>query len=293
MKSFGIIANYRKPDLWDLLPTLVDWLLAKRCSVALTDRLTGASYQPPPEVKVYPTSTIVNRVDLMLSIGGDGTILSTARVIGKADVPILGIHMGGLGFLAEVPLKNIYTALEHILEGNYHLEERMVLAVDLQHGGKFQTFYAINDLVVDRGSSPRLLHTEVEVSGRKLNDYVADGLIVSTPTGSTAYSLAAGGPIVVPALEALTITPICPHSLSARPIVVPSMEKVVIRFQSGQENMSLTLDGQAKVEINSMAVVTTRRASYNIKMVRLPDSDYFRVLRTKMGWLGDLPGASS
>ncbi len=292
MKAFGIIANFRKADLWDLLPGLVDWLLERGRTVAVTDRLAGPNYQPPKEVQVYPTATIVRHVDVMLSIGGDGTILSTARIIGKAKVPILGIHMGGLGFLAEVPAVDIFKALEQVLDKKYRLEERMVLAVDVQHEGQLETYYAINDLVVDRGVSPRLLHTRVEVSGRRLNDYIADGLIVATPTGSTAYSLSAGGPIVVPALEALTVTPICPHSLSARSIVVPSTDKIAIRFEESQEGIALTLDGQVKFEIDSKAVVTTRRATWNINMVRLPDSDYFQVLRTKMGWSGEARGVS-
>jgi NAD+ kinase len=290
MKAFGIVANYRKPELWELLPTLVDWLLQQGCKVAITDRLAGPNYQPPQEVTVYSTATIVKHVDAMLSIGGDGTILSTARIVSKAKVPILGIHLGGLGFLAEVPAPDIFKALELVLEEQFRIEERMVLAVDLQHAGKVETYYAVNDLVIDRGSSPRLLQTKVEVSGKWLNDYVADGLIVATPAGSTAYSLAAGGPIVVPDLEVLTVTPICPHSLSARSIIVPSSDKVVIRFKETQEGMGLTLDGQVKVEIDSKAVLTTRRASWNIQMIRLPDSDYFHVLRTKMGWSGEARG---
>lgn len=293
MKTLGIIANYRKPDLWILLPELVDWLLERGKSVAITDRLVGSKYQPPDAVKVYSTATIARHVDAMLSIGGDGTILSTVRIIGKAPVPILGIHMGGLGFLAEVPAAETFTALTEVLAGNYRLEERMVLAVDLQHGGKLETYYAVNDVVVDRGSSPRLLRTQVEITGRKLNEYVADGLIVATPTGSTAYSLSAGGPIVVPGLEVLTITPICPHSLSARPIVVPSSDRIVLRFQEEQEGVSVILDGQVKLEVDSQAVVTIRRASWNINMLQLPNSDYFQVLRAKMGWSGEAQGTRS
>ncbi|MCH7858104.1 MAG: NAD(+)/NADH kinase [Candidatus Marinimicrobia bacterium] len=290
MIRFGLIANYRKPELWDLVPRLVDWLLERDVPVAITDRLVGPAYQPPEAVKVYPASTIVKHVDIVLSIGGDGTILSTARIIGKAKVPILGIHMGGLGFLAEVPAADCFKAMEQVIEDHYRLEERMVLAVDVQHGGKIQTYYAINDMVVDRGSSPRLLHTQLEVSGRKLNDYVADGLIVATPTGSTAYSLSAGGPIVVPTLEALTITPISPHSLAARSIVIPSTDKIVVRFDQDQEGMALMLDGQVKIEIDSSAVITARRASWNIQMVKLPGSDYYKVLRTKLGWSGEAKG---
>ncbi len=293
MKSFGIVANYHKPGLWELLPALVGWLLDRDCSVALTDRLVGPAYQPPPDVKVYSTGTIARQVEVMLSIGGDGTILSTARIIGKTNVPILGIHMGGLGFLAEVPTADIFKALEQVLDGQYHLEERMVLAVDLQHDGKVESYYAINDVVVDRGGSPRLLHARAEVTGCHLNDYVADGLIVATPTGSTAYSLAAGGPIVVPNLEVLTITPICPHSLSARSIVVPGTEKIVMRFERSEDNIALTLDGQVRIEIDNQAIVTIRRAEWDIHMVRLPDSDYFQLLRTKMGWSGEARGHRS
>lgn len=291
MITFGIIANFRKDELWDILPDLVDWLIMKGCKVVVIDRLVGTHYDPPDEVEVFPVTTIVKHVDLMLSIGGDGTILSTARTIGKANVPIMGIHMGGLGFLAEVTLPELRQALSQVIEGDYTLEDRMVLAVDLQQSGDIQTYYVVNDLVVDRGSSPRLLATQVEISGQQLNDYVADGLIFATPTGSTAYSLAAGGPIVVPTLEAITITPICPHSLSARPIVVPSTDKIIMRFKEEQAGMSLTLDGQVKFEINSKAVVTIRRATWSIKMVRLPGMDYFHILREKMGWSGEAKGA--
>jgi len=290
VKTVGIIGNFRKPDLWDLVPKLVDWFREHKVAVALSDRLVGPAYEPPKDVKIYPAATLVRHVEMMLSIGGDGTLLSTIRLIGKAPVPILGIHMGGLGFLAEVTMADTFQALEQVLAGKYQLQDRMVLAVDLQHQGKLQTYYAVNDVVVDRGSSPRLLQAMVEISGRRLNDYVADGLIVATPTGSTAYSLSAGGPIVVPTLEALTVTPICPHSLSARPIVVPSKERIVIRFDENQEGIGLTLDGQIKLEIDNQAVVTVRRATWDIQMVRLLDSDYYHVLRTKMGWSGEAQG---
>ncbi len=290
MKTIGIIGNFRKPQLWELLPGLVEWLQEHKVTVVLSDRLAGPAYEPPPEVQVHPAGTLVRHVEMMLSIGGDGTLLSTIRVVGKAPVPILGIHMGGLGFLAEVTMADTFKALEEVLAGKYNLEDRMVLAVDLQHQGKMETYYAVNDVVVDRGSSPRLLMARVEISGRRLNDYVADGLIVATPTGSTAYSLSAGGPIVVPALEALTVTPICPHSLSARSIVVPSSDKIVIRFDEEQEGIRLILDGQVNFKIDSQAVVTARRANWNIQMVKLLDSDYYQVLRAKMGWSGDVPG---
>ena len=290
MKTIGIIGNFRKPQLWELLPGLVEWLLEHKVTVVLSDRLVGTAYDPPPEVQVHPAGTLVRHVEMMLSIGGDGTLLSTIRVVGKAQVPILGIHMGGLGFLAEVTMADTFKALEEVLAGKYNLEDRMVLAVDLQHKGKLETYYAVNDVVVDRGSSPRLLMAQVEISGRRLNDYVADGLIVATPTGSTAYSLSAGGPIVVPALEALTVTPICPHSLSARSIVVPSSDRIVIRFQEDQEGIRLMLDGQVNFNIDSQAVVTARRANWNVQMVKLLDSDYYQVLRTKMGWSGAAKG---
>ncbi|MCH8024736.1 MAG: NAD(+)/NADH kinase [Candidatus Marinimicrobia bacterium] len=290
MKTIGIIGNFRKPQLWELLPGLVEWLQEHKVTVVLSDRLVGPAYDPPPEVQVHPAGTLVRHVEMMLSIGGDGTLLSTIRVVGKAQVPILGIHMGGLGFLAEVTMADTFKALEEVLAGKYNLEDRMVLAVDLQHKGKLETYYAVNDVVVDRGSSPRLLMAQVEISGRRLNDYVADGLIVATPTGSTAYSLSAGGPIVVPALEALTVTPICPHSLSARSIVVPSSDKIVIRFEEEQEGIRLMLDGQVNFKIDSQAVVTARRANWNVQMVKLLDSDYYQVLRTKMGWSGAAKG---
>ena len=220
-----------------------------------------------------------------MTLGGDGTIFSLARAVGDRGTPILGIHLGELGFLAEVVLEDMFTRLDEVVGGDYNIQKRMVIKCIVTNGTEPQTFYALNDIVVDRGKSHRLLNCELLANDDFVAKYKADGLIVATPTGSTAYSLASGGPIVIPTFGSMVVTPICPHTLTLRPIVFPDDQILEISFpvDSGKD-MALAVDGQVNEYLKSTAKVVIQKAPYKINMVNFTDSNYFNTLRTKLGW---------
>ena len=199
-----------------------------------------------------------------------------ARAIGDHGTHILGIHLGELGFLAEVVLEDMFPRLDAVAEGNYNIQKRMVIKCIVKNGNEPQTFYALNDIVVDRGKSQRLLNCELLANDDFVAKYNADGLIVATPTGSTAYSLASGGPIVMPTFGSMVVTPICPHTLTLRPIVFPDDQILEISFPiNGREEMALAIDGQVNEYLKSTAKVVIQKAPYKINMVNFTDSNYF------------------
>ena len=222
--------------------------------------------------------------DLVVAIGGDGTILRTAREL-RGTVPILGVNLGRLGFLAEVSTEELEEAFGEVLDGRVRVEERTGLSAYAE--GEREGFFAVNDVVLERGASPRMMEVRVFVEGELLGSYLADGVILATPTGSTAYSLSAGGPIVHPGLDALILTPICPHSLSVRPMVLPPDEEVVVRVRSDRgEDMALTVDGQVRCGLHPEDTVRVRRAEEKVRLVAFPDRSFYSVLRTKLLWGG-------
>jgi NAD+ kinase len=234
-------------------------------------------------------SELVTRSDIILTIGGDGTLLSTARRMEAKIKPILGIHIGGLGFLAESTRQTMEEAIQYIFNGDYLIEDRMMLSVHITGlNGKNGEYHALNDIVVDHGHSGRILKTVVTVSGEYLNTYESDGLIFSTPTGSTAYSLSAGGPIITPTIDTITVTPICPHSLSARPIVLPANEVIEACFAEDYEGIACTIDGQIRFTMNGSTKLEIKKSSRIIQLISLPGNNYFHTLRSKMGWTGNL-----
>ena len=208
--------------------------------------------------------------------------------IGKIK-PILGIHIGGLGFLADSNRKTMNEAIELMIEGKYIIDSRMMLSLTINDiNDNNLEYHALNDIVINHGNSGRILKTEVLVSNKYLNTYESDGLIFSTPTGSTAYSLSAGGPIITPTIETITVTPICPHSLSARPIVLPANEVIKSRFKDDSSGMVCTIDGQVHLNLDSNSSLEIRKSSRMINLVSLPGYNYFETLRSKMGWVGNL-----
>jgi len=211
--------------------------------------------------------------------------LILSRAIGDRSTPILGIHLGELGFLAEVVLEDMFTRLDAVAAGDFNIQKRMVIKCVVNNGNEPHTFHALNDIVVDRGKSHRLLTCELLANDNFVAKYKADGLIVATPTGSTAYSLASGGPIVIPTFGSMVVTPICPHTLTLRPIVFPDDQVLKISFpEKGGQDMALAIDGQVNEYLKSTAKVMIQKASFEINMVNFTDSNYFNTLRTKLGW---------
>lgn len=235
---------------------------------------------------VKPISSVKDeKIDFIISMGGDGTILRLAHKYQELDAPILGINLGHLGFMADVPLSDIYPSLQDLLQGAYKIHERLVI-----HGEspRKDSCFAVNDIVVHRGRNPSLVEIAIYVDGAYLNTFEADGIIISTPNGSTAYSLAAGGPILSPDLEAIVITPISPHTISNRPIVLMPNQEIQIQYLSEYDPIEIRADGLERFELNTGEAFKIVRAPKNFKLVSLFRRDYFSTLRTKLGWSGKL-----
>src|SRR5437899_11708414 len=221
----------------------------------------------------------------MLVLGGDGTMIATARMIGDIEVPGMGVNYGGLGYLAEFPLQELFSALDAILAGDYKVQERLMLAVELRRGEELITKNRVlNDVVVNKSALARIIEIEAYLNNQFLNRFRADGLIVSTPTGSTAYNLSAGGPIIFPSMNAVVITPICPFTLSNRPIVVPDDSVIELRLMTDQEEVALTLDGQVgfTLQVNERIMITKNNTTFNL--IQPANRNYFDVLRDKLKW---------
>ena len=285
-KCFGIWGNTEKPAFWELLPDIISWTEEKNLEVHLTTRIRDNMEDPQAfSYQLIESAEDFFKLDFLLALGGDGTMLSLARAVGDRNVPLLGIHLGELGFLAAVNVDQMFEKLDQVVAGDYLVQPRIVLKSTVYNGGKSSTFFALNDMVIDRGKSHRMLVYELQANNHVIANYKADGLVVSTPTGSTAYSLAAGGPIVVPTMKTMVVTPICPHSLTLRPIVIPDDQVLNISFPSDyDEGIALAVDGQICEELGSGSKVEIQAADYTINMIGFPGSNYFRALRKKMGW---------
>ena len=224
-----------------------------------------------------------NHCDLLITLGGDGTLLSVARHA-PSHVPIIGVNMGKLGFLTEVTVEEFPGVLASVLEGRHRCEPRVTFDVIVRGEGEERSIRVLNDAVINKGALARILEMWVEVSGQFVSSFRADGLIVATPTGSTAYNLSAGGPIIYPTMEAVVITPICPHMLTNRPIVLPDTLEIEIRIGPHREDVYLTLDGQEGFTITERDRVFVRKSAHTINLVQSPEKNYFDVLRKKLKW---------
>ena len=286
----GCTGNYRKEEYYSILRKVHKQLDSNEFDILVsTDLLKTTEFEKPKSYQYLEFEELAENSDILFAIGGDGTILSTVRRLGSKMKPIMGIHIGGLGFLSESTEEYLEQSIDYIKTGNYSISKRMLLnaSVELEKG-EIQTYSALNDIVVDHGPSARLLKSEIHVSGQYLNTYESDGIIFSTPTGSTAYSLSAGGPIIYPAVNTITVTPICPHSLSARAIVLQDNEEITIRFPYKYEKIGLAIDGQIHFHINDKAKILIKKADFTAELIGLPSNGYFKTLRTKMGWSGNV-----
>ena len=282
MKRIGIIANPDAPHCRQVLRDLSRLLQEKGARVLVDQEIAPLR---PEGAEMIPKPEMPGVVDLIIVLGGDGTLLSAARLVGGLGVPILGVNLGGLGFLTATPQEEVPAALEALFEGRYVLEERMMLEAHvIREGIRLGASLALNDVVITKGTLGRIINLEVLVDGEFVTSYRADGLILATPTGSTAYSLSAMGPIVFPTMEALILTPICPHTLTNRPIVLPGGGRVEIRLHADPQAVMLMLDGQVGFPLQGRDVVEVRRADARIKLVRFPQQPYFQLLRTKLKW---------
>jgi len=251
-------------------------------AVLLTPELARAAGDAGPGL---PAAELVAAADCVVALGGDGTMLHAARAIGDTGVPLLGINLGSLGYLTDVPLPALGEALDRLLAGDYHLaERRRVAGAAWRAGAPIAEMIALNDIVVNMGPRPRALDMEVSIDGVPLGRFLGDGLIVSTPTGSTAYNLAAGGPICHPAVAAILVTPICPHSLGMRPLIVPNERDIAVQFHDVGEGATLTADGRLVAALGAGDRVVCRLAADWVNLVKFPQSSFFGVMRRKLNY---------
>jgi len=288
IKKVGIVANIEKENIAGFTGALKKWLEARGIRVALEANIAAAVGGSGG----FKLEDLAARADLIAVLGGDGTMLRTARNVAQHPVPIVGINLGTFGYLTEVNLNETYAAFELILQGDFLTEKRMMLDVKIRRGNKtIASGIVLNDVVINRGNLSRIVELETSVSGHYLTTYKSDGLIVSTPTGSTAYSLSAGGPIVYPGKELIIINPICPHTLTNRPIIFPENSDLQITLWSKESGATVTLDGQESYRISSGDVMTIRKSKFYTRLVLSPHRGYGEILRSKLGW-GSLPSGA-
>lgn len=281
VKKIGIVvkadaAATKKAD------ELENWLRSKDIDVVRKENL-------PPKCKIAGKEKSFAPADLLyiFVLGGDGTFLSAVRWIGDQNIPIIGVKFGEVGFLAETVEENLFSAAEAVLNNQFNIEPRMRLLVKVFRGEEELARETVfNDIVINKGALARLAHIETYINDHYLTTYSADGLIVATPTGSTAYSLAAGGPIIHPAVPGILMTPICPFTLTNRPLIVPDSSSIKIRLGKKSSDIMLTFDGQAGLEINQEHTIVIRKGFYPVKMITLPGQHYFDVLKAKLRWSG-------
>lgn len=280
IKSIGLIINYRKKQPVLLGKKLVKWFAGRDISV-FTPLEDGNILQL--EDQMVQPEELGQNVQFVLTLGGDGTFLRAARMMAPYGTPIMGINMGTLGFLTEIEVSELTDSLEKLLRGEYWLEDRMMLEAKVVRDGKeIMDFVGLNDVVINKGPLARLINLEIYVKHEFITMYKSDGIILASPTGSTAYSLSAGGPIVDPELEIIILTPICPHTLHARPIVLPSYKTVRVVIVKQQTDSMLTIDGQHGYALQSGDEIFISKAPYNAKLIRLSPPRFFTVLREKL-----------
>ena len=292
INTVGLMVASHRPEAVALAKEAAALLRERQIKVLLPPEI--AQILELPELAA-PQDQYVADSDLFISLGGDGALLNVARLAAPVDKPVLGVHLGGFGFLAEVPQSQFYPALEAVLAGRFHLQERMMLTVEVAPGEKAQSRWqgiALNEVVIANSGPSRVISLRTQVGGQYLSGFAADGLIISSPTGSTAYSLAAGGPVVDPEMRAIILTPVSAHTLSARPIVVPPEKEVYVQLgptRPGQE-VRLTADGQSGTPLSAGDIVRVKEAPFAAKLVWFSESEgfgaggFYDKLRTKLGW---------
>ncbi len=281
IKKIGIISKPRKKDAEPILTELVKWLKGRNIEPLMDQETAGLiDFESSHKRPDLPALS-----DFIIVLGGDGTLISVARLIGGRGTPILGVNLGSLGFLTEVTLNEVYPLLEKILAGEMSIDERWTLEASVQRGDKeLAKYIVLNDVVINKGALARMILMETVIDGKYLNTYRADGLIISTPTGSTAYSLSTGGPIIHPKVGAIIISPICPHTITNRPIVVREDVMVEVTLRTENEDMLVTLDGQEGYPLHYMDKVVVKKSANVIRLITSPEKDYYEVLRQKLRW---------
>ncbi len=281
MKRIGLFAKRSSPDAILVAREVSAWLQERGVEVFLDQHLASGM----GDRQGYPGGSIPAMVNLIVVLGGDGTLISVARKVGDLRTPILGVNLGSLGFLTEITLDELYPMLEKVIEGEFTVTNRIMLDAVVRRGNQEVGRYRVlNDVVINKGAIARIIDMEVTVDNDYLTTFKADGLIISSPTGSTAYNLAAGGPIIYPGLNCLVISPICPHMLTNRPIIVSDEAIIRVEVKFKDEDVAFTADGQVGMPLHGGDVVEIRKSRSSTLLIKSPSRDFFEVLRTKLHW---------
>lgn len=281
IKTVGVVVKPNHKEAWQTACELSDWLGERNIN------LVGKPHTETEvcDIETAETGEFKEGIDLIVVLGGDGTMISTARLTGKKETLVLGINYGSLGYLTEFRIEEMFPALEEILKGNYEVDSRVMLEVKhFRDGEMLDSGRVLNDVVINKAVLARIIEIEVSLNDLFVNSFRADGLIISTPTGSTAYNLSAGGPIVYPSMNAMVLTPICPFTLTNRPIVIPDSAEINLKLKNQSDGVVLTLDGQIGYQMQIGDCVSIRKSATSFNLVQPPNRNYFDVLRNKLKW---------
>jgi len=282
IKKVGITSKPKKAEVREVVPSLIQWFRDRQIEV-FVDKETAATLDG--REKSLTRNEMPGQVDLIVVLGGDGTLLATARALNRKPVPLLAVNLGGLGFLTVITREELFATLELVLAGNLSTERRVQIEAEIVRADEvIASYLALNDAVLNKGAIARVLDFDVWVDDKFISTYKSDGLIVSTPTGSTAYSLAAGGPVITPSVAAFIVTPICAHTLTNRPIVLPDSATIEVAVKSQRESVYLTVDGQVGIALRSDDTVRIKRAASHVELIQSPHKTYFEILRQKLKW---------
>ncbi|MEW6609039.1 MAG: NAD(+)/NADH kinase [bacterium] len=279
INTIALFINPNRKEAPNVLEELRLWLLQEGKYNLLMEKTIARRLN---QKDLGVSDATLKTADLVIALGGDGTMLHAVKVMGEKEIPIVGVNFGGLGFLTEITQQELYSSLKDVLKGKFTIEERMLLLAKV----KKLSYQALNDVVITKGTLARVISLKVLIDTEYLTTYQGDGIIVATPTGSTAYSLSAGGPIVIPEMKTIIITPICPHTLSVRPMVIPHLSKITIVVESDEEEIMLTIDGQQGVKLNPQDEIEITSAKQIIKLVKPKKRSFYEVLQTKLKWEG-------
>jgi NAD+ kinase len=287
IRRVGVVIKPHQPEALKTICRMVEWLSTRGITLVGSPDIEREriEHETGCAIETVEADRLAASVDLLVVLGGDGTMIATARMVSDHPVPVLGINYGSLGYLAEFRIEEMFPALEAILAGNYQIDARGMLAVELfRHEEQLLRSRVLNDVVINKSALARIIEIEAYLNRQFVNSFRADGLIVSTPTGSTAYNLSAGGPVIYPSMSAVVITPICPFTLSNRPIVVPDGALIELHLKTPEEEVALTLDGQVGLPLQVGDRVLIKKSHTTFNMVLPPNRNYFDVLRDKLRW---------
>jgi len=286
LDSVGLIMNYKKEKTRETACRIIDWLNSKKIKVYVEG---NKGKEIGKEELNCPTEKFLKNVDLIISLGGDGTLLRAARLVAAEDIPVFGVNLGGLGFLTQIGIDDLEKSLEKLYRERYFLDERMMLnCIVKRREEEIKKFTALNDVVIGKGAFARIISLATYVNNDYVITYSADGLVVSTSTGSTAYSLSAGGPIVNPSINSIMLTPICPHTLSARPFIIGENDQVKIKLESSEEKVMVTIDGQEGFVLKSKDEVIIKKSDHKAQLITFKEKSFYAILREKLRWSGQI-----